>query len=463
MLDEVIIPEQITVHLGTPDSNAPNVTLPFPDYIKNVASSEIFPTWPENALRANIYAIVTFALNRIFTEWYRSRGYDFDITSSTQFDQAFVNGREIFENISQLTDELFNDYIRRQGSVEPLFASFCNGTTVTCSGLSQWGTVGLAEENFLPYEILTYYYGDNIDLVFNAPTAPGIPSWPDIVLSEGMTGNEIRTLQVELNRIGRNYPAIPKIPEETGIFDAATTDAVRVFQQVFGLPVTGTVDKTTWYKIAYIFTSVKRLAELNSEGLTVDEAALAFSRDLRAGAEGSAVRNAQYFLAVVGAYYASVPRIEITGVYDEQTEAAVRAFQETFGLPQTGIIDRRTWNDLYRAYLGIAESLPPESTEVAIFPGGTLREGAQNDSVRILQEYLTFLHFNGMPEIPEVSNTGYFGPVTKSAVQTFQRLWGLPVNGQVSAITWDSIASAYSNARYGTDKRPYQYPGYVIA
>ena len=149
------IPEQITVHLGTPDANAPNVTVPFPDYIKNVISSEIYPTWPEASIRANIYAAVSYALNRIYTEWYRSRGYDFDITNSTQFDQAFVYGRDIFQPISDLVDELFNDYLRRPGNVEPLFAAFCNGTTVTCEGLSQWGTVDLAKQGFTPYEILT--------------------------------------------------------------------------------------------------------------------------------------------------------------------------------------------------------------------------------------------------------------------------------------------------------------------
>ena len=162
---EPFIPETITVHLGAPDSDAANVTVDFPTYIKNVASSEIYPTWPESALRANIYAIISFALNRIYTEWYRSRGYDFDITASTQFDQKFINNREIFENISDIVDEIFNDYVVRQGYIEPLFTSFCNGTTVTCSGLSQWGTVSLANQGFTPYEILQYYYGDNINIV----------------------------------------------------------------------------------------------------------------------------------------------------------------------------------------------------------------------------------------------------------------------------------------------------------
>ena len=179
------IPETITVHLGFPDSEAPDVTVGFASYVKNVASSEIYPTWPESALRANIYAIVSFALNRIYTEWYRSRGYSFDITATTQFDQKFINGREYFENISYLADELFNDYVRRQGRVEPLFTAFCNGTTTTCAGLSQWGTVALANRGYTPYEILQYYYGDDIDIVKNAPVQTAMPSFPDKELKNG--------------------------------------------------------------------------------------------------------------------------------------------------------------------------------------------------------------------------------------------------------------------------------------
>lgn len=204
-----VIPETITVHLGTPDSDAQNVTLSFPDYIKNVASSEIYPTWPEAAIRANIYAQVTFALNRVYTEWYRSRGYDFDITSSTQYDQAFVYGRDVFNNISQIVDEIFNNYVVRQGSVEPLFTQFCNGTSVTCQGLSQWGTVELANRGFTPYEMLQYYYGDDINIVRNAAVEPFIGSYPGTPFGFGSSGNEVRTIQTELN------PHLRQLPRDT--------------------------------------------------------------------------------------------------------------------------------------------------------------------------------------------------------------------------------------------------------
>jgi peptidoglycan hydrolase-like protein with peptidoglycan-binding domain len=455
------IPETITVHLGTPDSDAPNVTVDFSSYIKNVASSEIFPTWNENALRANIYAITSFALNRIYTEWYRSRGYDFDITSTTQYDQKFINGREYFENISYLVDELYTNYVRRQGSIEPLFTAFCNGTTSTCNGLSQWGTVTLAEKGYTPYEILQYYYGKDIDIVKNAPVKSAQPSYPGIPLEFGSVGNDVRSLQVYLNRISRNYPAIPKIPAADGIFDAATEQAVRTFQQVFGLEVSGVVEEATWYRITNIYTSVKRIAELDSEGVRLEEVTPAFNEDLKIGMQSDEVRMLQYYLAVIGAYYEAVQPVIVTGYFGELTENSVKSFQRVFGLPQTGEVDRATRNDLYRAYKGIAEAVRPDYTAVALYPGTVLREGDTSASVKIIQEYLTFIH-QTYTNIPAVNNTGYFGPVTKQAVTAFQKQFGINPTGIVGAVTWDSIAGVYSDLKYGFDKRPYQEPGYTI-
>lgn len=457
------IPETITVHLGSPDSNASNITVSFPDYVKNVASSEIFPTWPENALRANIYVITTFALNRIYTEWYRSRGYDFDITSSTQYDQKFINGREIFENISMLVNELFNDYVRRQGSIEPLFTAFCNGTTVTCSGLSQWGTVTLANRGMTPYEILQYYYGDDIDIVKNAPVKTAMPSFPGIALEVGSAGNDVKSMQIYLNRISRNYPAIPKIPAADGIFGAATEEAVKVFQSVFGLRQTGIIDEATWYKITYIYTSVKRIAELNSEGIRLEDISRQYSEELKIGMQSPEISVLQYYLAVIGAYYEAVVPVQVTGYFGEETEKSVRSFQRVFGLPQTGVVDRTTWNDMYRAYQGIVDSVPfDDSASVALYPGTVFKEGVSGDYVRILQQYLTFI--NGTyPNIPAVNDTGYFGPLTKQSVIAFQRQFGLNPNGIVGASTWDAIAGVYSDLRFGFDKRPYQNPGYIIS
>lgn len=455
------IPETITVHLGFPDSNAPDVVVDFASYVKNVASSEIYPTWNVSALRANIYAIVSFALNRIYTEWYRSRGYDFDITSTTQFDQKFINGREYFENISYLVDELFNDYVRRKGRVEPLFTAFCNGTTTTCDGLSQWGSQYLAERGYNSLEILKYYYGDDIEIVQNAPVRSAMQSYPGIELKNGSFGNDVKYVQVWLNRISRNFPAIPKIPAADGVFDTATEAAVQKFQQVFGLEVTGVVNAATWYKITYIFTSVKRLAELDSEGVRFEEISPQFREELSIGMQSIEVSMLQYYLAVIGAYYEAVMPVEITGYFGEQTERSVKSFQRVFGLPQTGVVDRATRNDIFRAYQGIVESVPPQYTYVALYPNTVLREGASGESVKIIQQYLTYIN-RSYPNIPAVSDTGYFGPLTRQSVTAFQRQFGIDPSGIVGAVTWDRIAGVYSDLRYGFDKRPYQNPGYTI-
>ena len=295
-----VVPESIVVHLGPPGSAAQNVTVPFAEYIKNVASSEIYPTWPESAIRANILAQISFALNRVYTEYYRARGYDYDITSTTQFDQAFVPDRGIFENISQIVDDIFNDYIVRQGRVEPLFAQFCDGVRTKCGGLSQWGSVDLAEEGMTPYEILQYYYGGDIGLVTNAPVGGNVPSYPGRPLRRGSVGEDVRTIERQLNRIGRNYPAIPAITRLDGVYGPETESAVRTFQQIFSLDADGVVGKATWYKIKEIYNGVKKLSELTSEGLTISETERQYASALRPGDSGVGVRTVRYYLAVLG-------------------------------------------------------------------------------------------------------------------------------------------------------------------
>ena len=267
-------------------------------------------------------------------------------------------------------------------------------------------------------------------------------------------------MQIYLNRISRNYPAIPKIPSVDGIFDTATESAVKKFQEVFGLAVTGVVDQATWDKITYIYTSVKHIAELDSEGVRLEEIAPDYE-NLRFGMQSVAVSVLQYYLAVIGAYYEAVSPVEITGYFGEMTEKSVKSFQRVFGLPQTGEVDRATRNDIYRAYQGILDSVPPDYTEVALYPNTVLKEGITNDSVRIIQEYLTFIH-ETYPNIPAVNNTGYFGTLTKQAVIEFQKQFGINPTGIVGAVTWDRIAEVYSDLKYGFDKRPYQNPGYTI-
>ena len=366
--------------------------------------------------------------------------------------------------MGQLVDELFNSYIRRQGNVEPLFSAFCNGTTVTCDGLSQWGTVSLAQQGMTPYEILTYYYGENIDIVSNAPVRTYTPSYPGFDVALGYSGDPVRTIQVQLNRISRNYPAIPKIGDVTGDFDYPTEEAVMEFQRIFGLEPTGIVNEATWYQIAYIFVSVKHLAELNSEGVQQSDVEKQFTGSLAIGAQGQNVRTSQYYLAVIGAYYAAIQPVEITGYFGAQTETSVKSLQKVFGLPQTGIIDEQTWHAMYDAYAGIVESVPLDTTvnDVVLYPGVVLREGTNSEYVRLLQTYLSYIH-QTYPEIGAVNATGYFGPMTKASVIAFQKMYGLPENSAVGSVVWNAITGLYSDLRYGYDKRPYQSPGYIIS
>ena len=439
-----IIPEYITVHLGPPDSNAQNVTVPFIDYVKNVASSEIYPTWPENALRANIYAIISFALNRVYTEYYRARGYDFDITNSTQFDQAFVPDREIFENIGYIVDQIFNNYVVRQGNIQPLFTAFCNGTTSTCAGLSQWGTVQLAEEGQTPFSILQTYYGDDIGIVENAPVGFTTESYPGVPIKEGDAGNNVRILQTELNRIARNYPAIPKIEKENGIFGVDTTESVRKFQEIFSLPQTGEVDKSTWYKIKQYYNGVKGLADLSSEGISVAEATVPFANEVSAGMSGIPVTTVQYYLSIIAYFNGALEPVPRSGTFGPETVAAVERFQEFYGLPVTGIVDNATWNTITKIYTETVASLPQgyQGNNAKLYPGFFLTKGMRNQSVSDLQTYLQLIAKN-IPEIPSVSVTGYYGDQTEAAVSAFQRLYGIDVSGAAGPVTWATIANQY--------------------
>lgn len=346
------VPQYITVHLGSPSSNAANVTVSFPDYVKNVASSEIYPTWDESALRANIFAIVSFALNRIYTEFYRSRGYDFDITNNTAFDQAFVNGRSFFSSVSVLVDELFNDYLRRPGFVEPLAAKFCNGTTVTCEGLSQWGSQNLAQQGYSDTQILRSYYG-NVEIVSNAPIRGIVSSYPGTPLRLGSTGPSVVVLQVSLNRIARNYPAIPKIPANDGIFGSRTEAAVRAFQEIFNLTPDGIVGPATWYRIVRIYTAVTALSELRSQGQQFYSINWSPPTVLQVGNTGEKVRLLQYMLSVLSEYIPSIPSLSVDGIYGPATRSAVLAFQRRAGLPETGTVGQTTWDMIYDQYSGI--------------------------------------------------------------------------------------------------------------
>jgi peptidoglycan hydrolase-like protein with peptidoglycan-binding domain len=355
---EVIIPDYITVHLGRPENTAARrVRVKFPDYVKNVASSEIYATWPEQSLRANIHAIVSFALNRVYTEWYPSRGYNFDITNSTSYDQYYRHDGPVFESISVITDEIFNVYAHRFGYRNPYFTQFCNGTTVTCPGMSQWGTVTLANQGKCALEILRYYYPRDLQLTATDNIAGITASFPGHSLTLGSQGEDVRRIQNDLNRIRINYPLIPLIPNPNGEFTHETQNAVITFQRVFNLPANGVVNRATWNKISSIFTAVSRLAELNGEGIRYTIGENPPNVTLSQGSKGGHVLEMQYILNVVSLFYDSVPPVIIDGSFGSMDRNAVIDFQKTFGLPQTGNVGPLTWNMLYAVYRGIRENV----------------------------------------------------------------------------------------------------------
>ena len=434
------VPTNITVHLGAPNEPAENLTVPFTDYIKNVASSEIFPSWPEESLRANILAQISFTLNRVYTEFYRSRGYDFDITNSTRYDHAYTKNGEIFDTVSIITDEIFNNYIRREGAIEPLFAVFCDGVRTQCSGLSQVGTVELANSGYSAFEILQYYYGDNIEIVRNAPLSNNTQSYPGTPFSVGSFGDDVRKLKNELNRIARNYPAIPKIENVTSVFDRETEASVRAFQQIFNLTADGVVGKATWYKIKQIFSAVKQLSEITSEGLTIPEIDRVYKEVMQLGDSGPEVETVQYYLAFLGYFYPQLPPIAVTGFFNEETRDAVFTFESEYGLVIDGVVDANTFSAIENAYREAVSRLPAnyQSAIGEPYPGRFLVEGDRGESVRVIQGYLNRIGRTD-PAIPEIEADGIFGPQTRAAVIAFQNQLGIEENGAIGPVEWVEI------------------------
>lgn len=443
-----VIPDFITVHLGRPDSSAKNVRVPFTGYIKNVASSEVYPTWPENSLRANIYAQISLALNRIYTEYYRSRGYNFDITNSTAYDQAYIDGRDIFGNISRIVDEIFNSYITKGDQIQPYFAEYCDGRTVTCKGMSQWGTVTLANQGRTPIQILRNYYGSDINLVRNVPVKNIRESYPGTLLRLGTVGEDVRTIQRQLNRIRRNYPSIPNIPQTNGVFEASTRAAVRQFQSIFNLAVDGIVGRATWYKIKRIYNAVIKVSELYSEGITISDIDRIYSTSLRRGSRGNEVKLIQYYLNFISFFNNRLPSIDADGIFGPATENAVKAFQSEYGLTADGIVGRDTWNRLQDAYFSILNSLPDEyrSYSSLLYPGYVITTGASGNVVTQLQTFLNVIAANNSA-VPKVAVDGVYGNETKNAVIAVQKLSGLEQTGAVGALTWNAIVNLYNEYR----------------
>ena len=419
ILRQVVIPNPITFHLVAPASSASNVQVSFPDYVKNVASSEIYPTWPDAALRANIYAIITFALNRVFTEWYRSRGYNYDITNSTAYDQYFIYGRPIYESISRIVDEIFNEYVRRRGQDSPYFTSFCNGTTATCQGLSQWGTVTLADQGQSPIQILRSYYPKDIEIAETNIITGVLSSYPGTPLQTGSRGLNVQTIQTYLNRIRQNYPAIPVITDEAGVFGASTKDAVTKFQSIFNLAADGIVGKSTWYKISSLYAGITRLAELDSEDTSLGIGTVPPDSVLRQGSLGPDVITLQYLLNVISEYYLGIPAPSQNGSFDASTRESVIAFQQMMGLDHDGIVGALTWRALYDIYLGIEQNVPlpgpgTDTIEYVVRQGDTLwllsrRYGTTVDAIKRLNGLTgDLLNIGQVLRIPSSQVNPYF-------------------------------------------------------
>lgn len=426
VLRQVVIPNPITVHLGSPGASASNVQVSFPDYVKNVASSEIYPTWPDASLRANIYAIITFALNRIYTEWYRSRGYSFDITNSTAYDQNFIYGRNIYESISRIVDEIFNEFVRRQGQTAPYFTSFCNGTTTTCGGLSQWGTVTLANRGYSPLQILRSYYPKDVEIAETNIITGVVSSYPGTPLKTGSTGLDVQTIQTYLQRIRRNYPAIPAITDPAGTFGESTRAAVARFQSIFNLASDGIVGKSTWNKLSYLYTSVTRLAELDSEGTSLGIGTVPPSSVLRLGSSGQDVITLQYLLNLAAEFNSAIPAPAQDGNFGRATQQSVAAFQSAAGLTPDGVVGPLTWQALYNTYLGVDNIIPPSPdtgvTEYVVRSGDTLWLLAQRfnttvDAIKNLNGLTSnSLRIGQVLKIPttEVPGGSYFEYVVRS-------------------------------------------------
>lgn len=438
------IPEFITVHLGAPSSYAENITVRFPEYIKNVASSEIYPTWPEHAIRANIYCQISFALNRVYTEWYRNKGYNFHITNSTAYDQYFIKGRNIYENISRIVDDIFNEYITREGYMEPLLAQYCNGTTVTCKGLSQWDTVKLATDGYETMEILKNYYGDNIELTKTNDIRGIEESYGGTPLKLNSTGSDVETIQRQINRISNNYPAIPKIEPVDGVFGSETESSVKAFQRIFNLYADGIVGKSTWYKVSGIYVGVKRLAELESEGEKLESTGEYPGYLLKQGSTGDAVSQMQYFLNFVSQYYKEVPPINGDSIFGVSTLDSVIQFQKKFGLDVDGIVGKQTWDKIYSVYKDIINGSNKPEGDGYQYPGYILKQGSRGNVISKLQTYLSAIA-DKYPCIKKINVDGIFGKVTNQVVIDFQKCFELNSDGIVGPLTWEKIVQVYQD------------------
>ena len=432
-----VVPNNIVVHLGSPSSNSRNITVLFTSYISNVAASELYPTWPQNALIANIYAIISFTMNRIYNEWYRSKGYNFDITSSPAYDQTYTENRSTYENINNIVQEIFNNYVVKGKGIEPYFTSYCDGRKLICNGLSQWGSVTLANQGKTPLEILKNYYGNDISIKYDAEVGDGTIGYPGYDIELGSFGNPVLAIERDLKRIRNNYPAIPEIPSSPGIYTNDLANAVKKFQEIFNLPVTGVVNKATWYKIKYIYNSVKKLGDLYSEGITEEEATFLYNDKLTLGNSGIDVEYIHYFLDALAFLDPDIPRLQTNSIYSENTVTMVKAFQKKYGLPVTGDFTYSDWKVLKEEYEKILSYIPDKNKDYVneLYPNNFLMKGMSGDDIKRYQRLLLKIcRFD--KSIPGVRVNGIFDDLTDRSVRKLQNDYGFELNGIVGPLLW---------------------------
>lgn len=444
VLSQVIIPEYVTVHLGKPQESAENVRVTFLTYLKSVAASEIYPTWPYEALKANILCQVTFILNRIYTEWYRSRGYNFDITSSTSYDQKYIHNRSTFASTDQVVEEVFNNFVTKAGKKGPYFTEYCDGKQVTCNGLKQWGAFDKAKEGLTALEILQYYYGDVIINETNNISSV-TTSYPGTPLRLGNQSRYVQIIQAQLNRIADDYPAIPKVSVD-GKFGPATQRQVKKFQEIFKLTADGVVGKSTWYKISYIYVSVKKLAQLTSEGESIEDGSYP-GYVVKQGERGINVKIVQFYLNQAAVYVSGITPVAIDGIFGPATRQQVINFQKFFNLTPDGKVGRLTWDKMYNIFLSIQAGVQvpvPTPPRRDAYPGTLFKLGSTGGNVVKIQTWL-----NGLAgtyrQIPRVRVDGIYGPATQNSVIAFQSLFGLSADGVVGKNTWNALYNAWQN------------------
>ena len=335
---------------------------------------------------------------------------------------------------------MFNDYLVKDEQVQPLFAMYCDGRVTTCNGLSQWGTVSLANQGKSPIEILRNYYG-NVSIIFNAPVEENVRTYPGFPLEVGTAGDFVRMINMQLNRIGQNYPAIPVILNDSPYFTIETENAIKKFQEIFGLDVTGIVDKSTWYKIKYIYNAVKKISDLYSEGISIDEATLLFNRVLQLGDEGQYIRTLNYLVNVISYFDPSIPYLNLSGSkFTKDTETVIKAIQNKYGLTSNGIVNANTWRVIREVYRQTIRNIPSEYYTVLneFYPGRFLSRGMTGDDIINLQRFLYIICKNNN-SIPGVVVNGVFDNLTEQSVKAIQRKYNLEETGIVSPTVWYRI------------------------